>query len=100
MLITLSLIVSLSHALLDAFRYPEEHSPIAKYHLSIDLANGNQDAIDYYNARYVANGKYLFGDKYIVEDEYLNMATVIGYEVSDGGVLLLTSDGKGYFIEK
>ena len=53
--------------------------------------------------RSVANGKYLFGGKYIVEerkDEYLNMATVVGYEMSDEGVMLITDDGNGYFIEK
>ena len=74
--------------------------PTWKYQLENDLAKGKQDAVQYYNDTYVANGKLLFGDKYIVEDEYLNMATVIGYETSNDGVLLITSDGNGYFIEK
>lgn len=37
---------------------------------------------------------------YESESEYLDMTTVVGYESSDDGVLLLTDDGNGYFIEK
>ena len=37
---------------------------------------------------------------YKTESEYLDMNTIVGYEASDDGVLLLTSDGHGYFIEK
>ena len=81
-------------------KYPEQYVTTWKYQLENDLAKGKQDAIEYYNDTYIANGKQLFGDKYIVEDEYLNLATVIGYETSDDGVLLLTNDGNGYFIEK
>lgn len=81
-------------------KYPEQYLTTWRYQLENDLAKGKQDAIEYYNETYVANGKQLFGDKYIVEDEYLNMATVIGYETSDNGVMLLTNDGNGYFIEK
>lgn len=81
-------------------KYPEQYMTTWKYQLENDLVKGKQDAIQYYNDTYIANGKQLFGDKYIVEDEYLDMATVIGYETSDDGVLLLTNDGNGYFIEK
>lgn len=81
-------------------RYPEECLTSWKYQLENDLAKGNQEAIQYYNKTYIANGKQLFGDKYIVKDEYLNMATVVGYETSDNGVMLITIDGEGYFIEK
>ena len=81
-------------------KYPEQYLGTWKYQLENELAKGNQEMLEYYNRNYVANGKQLFGDKYIVEDEYLNMATVIGYETSDDGVLLLTNDGNGYFIEK
>lgn len=81
-------------------KYPEQYLTTWKYQLENDLKKGNQEMLEYYNRRYVANGKQLFGDKYIIEDEYLNMSTVIGYEVSDNGVLLLTNDGNGYFIEK
>lgn len=80
-------------------KYPEQYLTTWKYQLENDLAKGNQDAIEYYNNNYVANGKQLFGDKYI-DDEYLNLSTVIGYETSDDGVLLLTNDGNGYYIEK
>lgn len=81
-------------------KYPEQYLTTWRYQLENDLAKGKQDAIEYYNDTYIANGKQLFGDKYIVEDEYLNMATVVGYETSDDGVMLLTNDGNGYFIEK
>ena len=37
---------------------------------------------------------------YESESEYLDMSTVVGYELSDDGVLLITNDGNGYFIEK
>ena len=37
---------------------------------------------------------------YKTESEYLDMNTVVGYETSDDGVLLLTDDGNGYFVEK
>lgn len=37
---------------------------------------------------------------YEVESDYLDMNTIVGYETSDDGVLLLTNDGNGYFIEK
>ena len=81
-------------------KYPEQYMTTWRYQLENDLKKGNQDAIEYYNDTYVANGKQLFGDKYIVEDEYLNMAKVSVYERSDGGVLLLTKEGNGYYIEK
>lgn len=80
-------------------KYPEQYLTTWKYQLENDLSKGNQDAIEYYNDTYIANGKQLFGDKYI-DDEYLNLSTVIGYETSDDGVLLLTNDGNGYYIEK
>lgn len=82
------------------FKYPEKYMTTWKYQLENKLAKGNQEAIQYYNETYIANGKRLFGDKYIVEDEYLNLSTVVDYETSDEGVLLITNDGNGYFIEK
>ena len=75
-------------------KYPEQYITTWKKALRDDLAEGNQKAVEYYNNTYVANGKLLFAD------EYLNMATVVGYETSDGGVMLITADGNGYFIEK
>ena len=35
----------------------------------------------------------------IDKSDYLDMTTVVGYEVSDSGVMLITNDGNGYFIE-
>lgn len=37
---------------------------------------------------------------YETESDYLDLNTVVGYETSDDGVLLITNDGNGYFIEK
>ena len=81
-------------------KYPEQYLTTWKYQLENDLAKGKQEAIEYYNDTYIANGKQLFGDKYIAKEDYLDMNTVVGYEVSDGGVMLITYDGNGYFIEK
>ena len=81
-------------------KYPEQYITTWKKALRDDLAKGNQSAIEYYNNTYVANGKLLFGNDYVVTSEYLNMATVVDYETSDEGVMLITADGNGYFIEK
>ena len=43
-------------------KYPEQYFTTWKYQLKNDLANGNVDAINYYNSNYVAKGKYLFGE--------------------------------------
>lgn len=59
----------------------------------IEKANGIEDGVVYGNRTYKI-------PVYEKESEYLDMNTVIGYETSDDGVLLLTSDGNGYFIEK
>ena len=102
-LVCLLAVVVLLNAVVSFAKYPEQYLTTWKCQLENDLAKGNRDAIEYYNDTYVANGKYLFGGKYIVEerkDEYLNMATVVGYEMSDEGVMLITDDGNGYFIEK
>ena len=99
-LIVACLCIGIVSATVSFFKYPEQYMITWKYQLKNDLARGNEEALEYYNDRYVANGKLLFGDKYIVEDEYLDMSTVVGYETSDNGVLLLTNDGNGYFIEK
>ena len=98
-LIAISLCVGAINTTVSFFKYPEQYMTTWKYQLKCDLAKGNEEALEYYNDRYVANGKLLFGDKYIVEDEYLNLSTVIGYETSDKGVFLLTNDGSKYLIE-
>ena len=99
-LVVVCLCVSTVSATASFFKYPEKYMTTWKYQLENDLAKGKQEAIQYYNDNYIANGKQLFGDKYIVDSEYLDMTTVIGYETSDEGVLLITNDGNGYFIEK
>ena len=48
-------------------RYPEQYLTTWKYQLENDLVEGKQEAIEYYNETYIANGKQLFGDKYIIE---------------------------------
>ena len=89
-----------SSMLVSFVKYPEQYVTTWKYQLENKLSNGNQDAVEYYNENYVAKGKRLFGDEYIIKSEYLDMTTVVGYETSEDGVLLITNDGNGYFIEK
>ena len=59
----------------------------------IEKANGIENSVVYKNWTYKI-------PVYETESEYLEMNTVVGYETSDDGVLLLTDDGNGYFIEK
>lgn len=59
----------------------------------IEKANGIENSTVYKNWTYKI-------PVYETESEYLDMNTVVGYETSDDGVLLLTNDGNGYFIEK
>ena len=59
----------------------------------IEKANGIENSTVYENWIYKI-------PVYETESEYLDMDTVVGYETSDDGVLLLTNDGNGYFIEK
>lgn len=100
MLAVIFVVLATTNTFVSFAKYPEQYLPTWKYQLKNDLAKGNQEAIQYYNDTYVANGKQLFGDEYIAKSEYLDLATVVGYEVSDDGVLLITNDGNGYFIEK
>ena len=76
MLAVLSIVLATTNAFVSFAKYPEQYLPTWKYQLKNDLAKGNQEAIQYYNDTYVANGKQLFGDEFI------------------------TNDGNGYFIEK
>ena len=59
----------------------------------IEKANGIENSVVYKNWTYKI-------PVYETESEYLDMNTVVGYETSDDGVLLLINDGNGYFIEK
>ena len=99
-LLTAIIIISCVILCVDFCRFPEKHLPTQKYHLFIDIQNGNQDSINYYNEHYVSEGIYLFGEDENENNDFLNLATVTSYEASEHGVLLHTADGNGYFIEK
>ena len=75
----------------------ERHCPndmdIRDFISEIKKANGMEDSVVYKERSYKI-------PVYETESDYLDMNTIIGYETSDDGVLLLTSDGNGYFIEK
>ena len=74
-----------------------EHCPegmeISRFAREIEKANGIVDSVVYSNRAYKI-------PVYQAKSEYLDMNTVVGYETSDDGLMLLTSDGSGYFIEK
>ena len=84
-------------------KYPEKYSTTWKYQLENELADGNKDALEYYNRVYVSNGKYLFGDSYIVEktnaNDYLNLATIVDVKISEKGITLITDNGNTYCLE-
>lgn len=75
----------------------EKHCPndmdIRDFVSEIAKVNGIEDSVVYEDCLYKI-------PVYEIEREYLDMNTVVGYEASDDGVLLLTNDGDGYFIEK
>ena len=93
-------VLSVVSLAVDFIKYPEQYVTTWKYQLKNDLAEGKQEALDYYNETYIANGKYLFGNNYIVKNEYINLAMVTGYDVTETGIMLHTNDGNGYYIEK
>lgn len=75
----------------------ERHCPndmdIRDFISEIRKANGIEDSIVYKDCSYKI-------PVYEAKADYLDMNTVVGYEVSDGGVMLITNDGNGYFIDK
>ena len=75
----------------------ERHCPddmhIQDFVREIEKANDIEDAIVYVNCYYKI-------PVFKTESDCLDMNTVVGYEVSGDGVMLLTNDGNGYFIEK
>lgn len=75
----------------------ERHCPndmdIRDFIKEIKKANGMKDSVVYKGCSYKI-------PVYEKENDYLDMSTVIEYETSDDGVLLITNDGNGYFIEK
>lgn len=72
MLAVIFVVLATANVLVSFTKYPEQYLPTWKYQLKNDLAKGNQEAIQYYNDTYIANGKQLFGN------DYLDMTTVIG----------------------
>lgn len=102
-IIIICLIVFTTYILVDFVKYPEQYITTWKKALNDDLANGNEKAIEYYNDTYVSNGKYLFGNKYIVdnanESDFLDMRTVANVEINEGGIILTTNNGNGYYLE-
>lgn len=44
----------------DFIRFPECYMPTWRYQLKRDLAQGDVDAVEYYERVYVANGRELF----------------------------------------
>lgn len=46
--------------MVDVVRFPECYFTTWRYQLKQDIANGNKEAIDYYNNNYIANNKILF----------------------------------------
>ena len=75
----------------------ERHCPddmdIREFVSEIKKANGIENSIAY-------KGNPCKIPVYEVKADYLDLNTVVGYETSDDGVLLITNDGNGYFIEK
>lgn len=76
-----------------AKRHCPEDMNIQQFVREIEKANGIENSVVHKNWIYKI-------PVYEVKGEYLDMNTVVGYETSDEGVMLLTNDGSGYFIEK
>ena len=64
-LFSLLVIISLSLWMVDFARFPDSYLSTWRYQLENDLKQGDEEAIEYYNERYVENGRFLYGDKYI-----------------------------------
>lgn len=75
----------------------ERHCPggmdILEFAIEIEKANGIEDSVVHKNWSYKI-------PVYEAKSEYLDMNTIVGYELSDDGVLLLANDGSGYFVAK
>lgn len=81
-----------------AEKYCPSEMDIRDFIREIEELNGVQNSIVYKNQTYKIP-VYETKSEILEENEYLNMNTVIGYEASDDGVMLLTNDGCGYFVE-
>ena len=59
-IVTLIAIIFCITVAVDFCKYPEMYLTTWKYQLQNDIANGNKQAIEYYNTVYVENGIELF----------------------------------------
>lgn len=64
-------IVSLTMLAVDFCRFAECYLPTWKYSLQNDIKNNNQEAIDFYENRYVRNGRDLFEDDFAIRNIYM-----------------------------
>lgn len=76
-----------------AQKHCPEDMDVRDFAREIERANGIKNSTVYEHCTYKI-------PVYESKSDYLDMNTVVGYEVSDEGVLLVTNDGNGYFIEK
>ncbi len=60
LVITLVVLAIIYAPVLHIAKNVELYSTTAKYHLQLDVENGNQTAIDYYEQNYVSKGIELF----------------------------------------
>lgn len=60
LIITLILIITTAWIAVDFILYPEEYLTTWRYQLKLDIENGEQEAIDYYQKTYLDNGKKLW----------------------------------------
>ena len=75
-----------------ASRHCPDDMDIREFIYEIEKANDIKNSVVY-------EGSYYKIPIFQTESDYLDLNTVVGYEVSDGGLLLITNDGNGYFIE-
>lgn len=59
-IVGLALSITMLLTLIDICKYPEKYLTTWKYQLEQEISEGNQEAIDYYNKVYLANGQVLF----------------------------------------
>lgn len=58
--VIIALIGTMIYYAVDFMRFPEQYATTLKYKLQLDIENGNEKAIEYYNDTYIANGRVLF----------------------------------------
>lgn len=61
-LLSIAIFIAFILFTIDFIRFPDCYLTTWRYHLKNDILSGNQEAIDYYNNTYVANGRILFDE--------------------------------------